>query len=76
MAEATRAYERAKQARESEIISLEIYDQALARMESAKAQLDNAQINLDYTAIAAPFDGYCQIGPNSDLYRPVEIHEM
>jgi RND family efflux transporter MFP subunit len=57
LAEATRAHERAKAARESEIISQEVYDQALAKMESAQAQLSNAQINLDYTDIAAPFGG-------------------
>ncbi len=39
LAEATRAHERAKEARESEIISEEVYDQALAKMESAQAQL-------------------------------------
>ena len=78
LAEATRAYERAKQAHESEIISLEVFDQALARMESAKAQLDNAQINLDYTDIAAPFDGIIiervikhadNVTPNQKLFR-------
>jgi membrane fusion protein (multidrug efflux system) len=78
LAEATRAHERAKQARESEIISLEVYDQALARMETAQAQLDNAQINLDYTEVTAPFNGIIiervikladNVTPNQKLFR-------
>lgn len=78
LAEATRAHERAKQARESEIISIEVYDQALAKMESAQAQLDNAQINLDYTDVTAPFNGIIiervikladNVTPNQKLFR-------
>jgi membrane fusion protein (multidrug efflux system) len=78
LAEATRAHERAKQARESEIISVEVYDQALGRMESAQAQLNNAQISLDYTDVTAPFDGIIieraikladNVTPNQKLFR-------
>ncbi len=78
LAEATRAHERAKGARESEIISEEVYDQALGRMESAQAQLANAQINFEYTKITAPFDGIIiersvkfadNITPNQKLFR-------
>jgi RND family efflux transporter MFP subunit len=78
LAEATRAHERAKAAWESEIISQEVYDQALAKMESAEAQLNNAQINLDYTDIFAPFDGIIieravkfadNVTPNQKLFR-------
>ncbi len=57
LVEATRAFERAKGAMESEVISEEIYDQALARVDSTKAQLKNSEIVLGYTTIAAPFDG-------------------
>jgi RND family efflux transporter MFP subunit len=78
LAEATRAHERAQRARESEIISEEVYDQALAKMESAEAQLANAQINLEYTNIAAPFGGIIiervvkfadNVTPNQKLFR-------
>jgi membrane fusion protein (multidrug efflux system) len=55
--EAVRAHERAKAARESEIISQEVYDTALAQLESAEAQLVNAEIEYGYTKITAPFDG-------------------
>lgn len=55
--EAIRAHERAEAARESEIISQEVYDTALARLESAQAQLTNAKINYGYTVVRAPFDG-------------------
>ena len=57
LAEANRAFERAKGAMESEVISEEIYDQALAQVESRKAQLQNSEIVLGYTRIEAPFDG-------------------
>jgi membrane fusion protein (multidrug efflux system) len=78
LADAERAFERAKAARESEIISQEVYDQALARMESAQAQLKSAQINLGYTKIVAPFDGIIiervvrfadNVTPNQKLFR-------
>jgi RND family efflux transporter MFP subunit len=78
LAEATRAHERAKAARQEEIISEEIYDQALSRMESAAAQLDNNRILLGYTRITAPFDGIIiernvkfadNVTPNQKLFR-------
>jgi membrane fusion protein (multidrug efflux system) len=78
LADATRAYQRAKAARENEIISEEVYDQALAKMETAAAQLKNSQINLEYTSILAPFDGIIiernvkfadNITPNQKLFR-------
>ena len=78
LAEAERAHARAKAARESEIISQEVYDQALAKMESGEAQLKNAQINLEYTNIHAPFDGIIiervvkladNVTPNQKLFR-------
>lgn len=55
--DATRAHERAKAARESEIISQEVYDQALAQLETAQAQVTNTDINFSYTTVTAPFDG-------------------
>jgi membrane fusion protein (multidrug efflux system) len=78
LAEATRAHARAKTAFESEVISQEVYDQALAKMESADAQLKNTQINLGYTKILAPFDGIIiervvkladNVTPNQKLFR-------
>ena len=57
LAEARRAHDRAEQSREQQLISEEVYDQALATMESAEAVLAERQIQLDYTTIAAPFDG-------------------
>ena len=55
--DATRAHKRATSARESEIISEEVYDAALTQLESAQAQLMGAEILYDYTEVAAPFDG-------------------
>jgi len=55
--EATRAHKRARAALDSEIISQEVYDQALAQFEAAEAQLTGAQILYDYTTVRAPFDG-------------------
>jgi RND family efflux transporter MFP subunit len=55
--EANRAHERAQAARESEIVSQEVYDTALARLESAQAQLSGSQILYQYTKVTAPFDG-------------------
>lgn len=55
--DASRAHARAKAARANEIISEEVYDQALTALESAKARLAGAQILYDYTRVVAPFDG-------------------
>ncbi len=57
LAEARRAHERAEASRNEELISEEVYDQALATMESAEAVLAERQIQLDFTTITAPFDG-------------------
>ncbi len=76
--DATRAHERATAARESEIISQEVYDAALAQLESAQAQLMGAEILYDYTEVAAPFDGIVvdrlvklaeNVSPNQQLFR-------
>ncbi len=76
--EATRAHARAKASIENEIISQEVYDQALARLEAAKAQLNSAQVQYDYTTITAPFDGIVieryvkfaeNVSPNQQLFR-------
>ena len=57
LAEATRAHERALASRAQQLISEEVYDQALATKESAEAVLNERQIQLGFTTIVAPFDG-------------------
>ena len=81
----TRAHERAKSARDSEIISQEVYDTALARLESAEAQLMNAEINYSYTTVTAPFDGIVverlvklaeHVTANQELFRFSEFDPL
>jgi membrane fusion protein (multidrug efflux system) len=76
--EANLAYERANRLKEEDLISPENYDQALSTYETARARLDAAQIQLDYTVIKAPFGGLIvaryvklaeQVGPNTRLFR-------
>ena len=83
--EATRAHERAKAARDSEIISQEVYDTALARLESAEAQLMNAEISYSYTTVMAPFDGIVvdrlvklaeNVTQNQELFRFSEFDPL
>lgn len=83
--EATRAHERAKAARDSEIISQEVYDVALARLESAEAQLMNSEINYSYTSVKAPFDGIVverlvklaeNVTANQELFRFSEFDPL
>ena len=57
LAEATRVHERAQAARDQQIISEEVYDQALAVRESAEAVLNERKIQLGFATIVAPFDG-------------------
>jgi membrane fusion protein (multidrug efflux system) len=54
--EAERAFERAKNTFEAELISQADYDQALAAKESAEATLADRKVQLGYTSITAPFD--------------------
>jgi len=81
----TRAHERAKAARDSEIISQEVYDAALAQLESAEAQLMNAEINYSYTSVKAPFDGIVverlvklaeNVTANQELFRFSEFDPL
>jgi RND family efflux transporter MFP subunit len=55
--EAELAYQRAKVQYEKEILSRELYDQATAKLEAARAQVHETQVQLDYTSIKAPFTG-------------------
>ncbi|GMR23676.1 MAG: hypothetical protein BMS9Abin37_2127 [Acidobacteriota bacterium] len=83
--DALRAHERARAARESEIISEEVYDVALAQHESAEAQLMNAEINYSYTMVTAPFDGIVverlvklaeNVTANQELFRFSEFDPL
>lgn len=55
--EAKRSYQRAKASFDEKVISQEVYDQALTKLESAKAQLEGDEILLGYSKIEAPFGG-------------------
>ena len=76
--EAKRTHERAKGSFEESVISQEIYDQALTKLESAEAQLVGSQILLGYSKIEAPFAGIIieryikfaeNVTPNQKLFR-------
>jgi membrane fusion protein (multidrug efflux system) len=76
--EAKRTHDRAKASFENKVISQEVYDQVLTRLESAEAQLEGNQILLGYTKIAAPFSGIIieryikfaeNVTPNQRLFR-------
>ena len=55
--EAELAYQRAKAQYEKEILSRALFDQASAKLEAARAQVHETQVQLDYTSIRAPFTG-------------------
>lgn len=83
--EATRAHQRAKAALDNEIISQEVYDSALAQLESAQAQLTNAEIDYSYTKVTAPFDGIVverfvklaeNVTANQELFRFSEFDPL
>ena len=76
--EAKRTHERAKASFEESVISQEIYDQALTKLESAEVQLEGNQILLGYSKIEAPFAGIIieryikfaeNVIPNQKLFR-------
>jgi membrane fusion protein (multidrug efflux system) len=54
--EANLAFDRAKSSWDEGLVSREVYDTALSRLNSAEAQLESAEIQLAYTEITAPFD--------------------
>lgn len=51
------AFERAKQLRNSELVSQETFDQALANYQSAQGDFERLRIQMQYTEITAPFNG-------------------
>jgi membrane fusion protein (multidrug efflux system) len=76
--EAERAFQRARETFEEELISQADYDAALAAREGAEATLVERQVQLDYTEIRAPFgavvvDRAIKLGdtvtPNQVLFR-------
>lgn len=74
--DAKRAHERAKAARDAEIISQEVYDAALNQLESAEARLKSAQILHDYTSVRAPFNGvvverFVKLAENVTVNQPL-----
>ena len=85
LAEATRAHDRAQASLEAEIISQEVYDTALAQLESAQAQLMGSQILYEYTNVTAPFDGIVvdrmvrlaqNVTANQELFRFSEFDPL
>jgi RND family efflux transporter MFP subunit len=76
--EATLVYDRAKKLYESDLISEEAYEQAKWSWEAAVAQLETVRIQLGYTDVTAPFDGWIvaryvdfaqQVSVNTPLFR-------
>lgn len=76
--EADLAFKRAESLRESQLISPEAYDQAVTRLETARAQYESDLIQLGYTQVEAPFSGLIvaryinlaeQVATNTPLFR-------
>ncbi len=76
--EARQAWKRASSLQESELISPEAFDAAVARFETARAQHETDRIQLGYTEIRAPFSGLVvaryihlaeQVASGSPLFR-------
>lgn len=76
--EAELALERAEELNSERLISIEEYEQARNRFETAKAQLEGSEILIGYTTIRAPFDGLIvaryvdfaeQVATNTRLFR-------
>jgi len=55
--EARLAYDRVRKLLGEQLISVEEFEQVKARFESAQAQIEGIEIQLDYTRIVAPFGG-------------------
>ncbi|MFA0086432.1 efflux RND transporter periplasmic adaptor subunit [Vibrio sp. 10N.261.51.F12] len=67
-------YQRALKLRKSQVVSEQDYDQANANMKSAKAGWSQAQANLDYTTLVAPYNGTISIIP-ADNYEYIQAKE-
>jgi membrane fusion protein (multidrug efflux system) len=57
LGEAELANERAKAQYENQILSRELFDQAASKLEAARAQVRENEVQLAYTSIKAPFRG-------------------
>ncbi|MGD8111023.1 efflux RND transporter periplasmic adaptor subunit [Vibrio sp. NTOU-M3] len=62
-------YQRYKKLRKDKVVSEQDFDQAKANHNSAKATLDQANANLSYTRLVAPYDGTISL-------IPAENHEF
>ena len=51
------AYERVSKLFDSQLVSQEAHDQALASYQSAQADFERTRVQLDYTVVTAPFGG-------------------
>ncbi len=76
--EAELSLQRARELNEQKLISTEEFEQALNRSDTAKAELEGTQIQIDYTVVEAPFDGLIvaryvdyaqQVAVNTPLFR-------
>ncbi|GAK87952.1 probable Co/Zn/Cd efflux system membrane fusion protein [Vibrio ponticus] len=56
-------YQRNKKLRQDKVVSEQDFDQAKANRNSAKATLDQANANLRYTKLVAPYDGTISLIP-------------
>jgi len=83
--EATLAYERAKKLRQEDLIPEEEYERAKSAWESAMAQLEANKIQLGYSELRAPFDGWIvtryvdfaeQVNVNTPLFRLSDFDPM
>jgi RND family efflux transporter MFP subunit len=57
LGEAELAHQRAKAQYESQILSRELFDQAAAKLDAARASVHETEVQLAYTSIRAPFRG-------------------
>ncbi len=83
--EAELAFKRAESLRESQLISPEDHDQAVTRLETARAQYESDLIQLGYTKVEAPFGGLIvaryinlaeQVATNTPLFRISDFNPL
>lgn len=83
--ETQKAYERVKTLHDSQLVSQEALDQALASYQSAQADFDRTEIQLDYTRITAPFSGQIveryiklaeHVANNANLFRLTDFDPL
>lgn len=57
LSEAQQSYERVRKLHEQNLLSRDVYDQALAGYEAAQGERERLAVQLEYTRITAPFGG-------------------